>query len=143
MSTQPEAILEAILEANLVKQLSEELGYEKVLIADEETLKANLKRQLEKHNKTTLSDTEFARILNHLNKGNVFEKAKILRDKFALPKDNGTTEYIEQNSDEYRILRGLELRELKQNLGDDIHVVTKELKNAKKYKKGLLQQTFV
>jgi len=137
------AILEAILEANLVKQLSEELGYEKVLIADEETLKANLKRQLEKHNKTTLSDTEFARILNHLNKGNVFEKAKILRDKFALPKDNGTTEYIEQNSDEYRILRGLELRELKQNLGDDIHVVTKELKNAKKYKKGLLQQTFV
>ncbi len=86
---------EAILEENLVKQLSETLGYEKVLIKDEEDLKANLKRQLEKHNKTTISDSEFNKILNHLNKGNVFEKAKILRDKFALPKDDGTTSYIE------------------------------------------------
>ena len=48
-----------------------------------------------KNNKTTISDTEFDRILNHLNKGNVFEKAKILRDKFALLKDNGDTSYIE------------------------------------------------
>jgi len=91
MTTQPESILEA----NLIKQLSETLGYEKVLIKDEEDLKANLKRQLEKHNKTTISPTEFNKILNHLNKGNVFEKAKILRDKFALPKDEGTTSYIE------------------------------------------------
>jgi len=90
MTTQPEAILEA----NLVKQL-DGLGYKKVLIKDEEALKSNLKSQLEKHNKKTFSDTEFARILNHLNKGSVFEKAKILRDKFALPKDDGTTEYIE------------------------------------------------
>jgi type I restriction enzyme, R subunit len=91
LSTQPEAILEA----GLVKQLSEELGYEKILIKDEDALKANFKGQLERHNKTTLSDSEFARVLNHLNKGNVFEKAKILRDKYALPKDDGTTEYIE------------------------------------------------
>lgn len=86
---------EAILEENLVKQLSETLGYEKVLIKDEESLKTNLKKQLEKHNKTTISDSEFNKILNHLNKGNVFEKAKILRDKFALLKDDGTTSYIE------------------------------------------------
>jgi len=86
---------EAILEENLVKQLSITLGYEKVLIRDEAELKANLKRQLEKHNRTTISDSEFGKILNHLNKGNVFEKAKILRDKFALPKDDGTTSYIE------------------------------------------------
>ena len=91
MSTQSEAILEE----NLIKQLSETLGYEKVLIKDEEELKANLKRQLEKHNKTTISPTEFHKILNHLNKGNVFEKAKILRDKFALLKDDGTTSWIE------------------------------------------------
>ncbi len=86
---------EAILEENLIKQLSTTLGYEKVLIKDEEELKANLKRQLEKHNRTTISDSEFNKILNHLNKGNVFEKAKILRDKFALQKDDGTTSYIE------------------------------------------------
>lgn len=85
---------EAVLEDNLVKQLASG-GYEKVTINDEKSLLANLKTQLEKHNKTTLSDTEFDRILNHLNKGNVFEKAKILRDKFALLKDDGETTYIE------------------------------------------------
>ena len=51
--------------------------------------------KLEKHNKVRLSDTEFSRVLNHLNKGNVFEKAQILRDKFALLKDDGDTQYIE------------------------------------------------
>ncbi|MBD3829552.1 MAG: type I restriction endonuclease subunit R [Arcobacter sp.] len=86
---------EAVLEENLVKQLVSQ-GYEKVTIKDEEQLKANLKSQLEKHNKTTLSNTEFAKILNHLNKGNVFEKAKILRDKYALLRDDNTTiTYIE------------------------------------------------
>ena len=90
MSTQSEAILEE----NLLKQLIS-LGYEKLLIRDEAELLANLKKQLEKHNKTTFDDIEFARILNHLNKGNVFEKAKILRDKYALTCNDGTTKYIE------------------------------------------------
>lgn len=85
---------EAVLEENLLKQLASQ-GYEKVSIKDEDALLANLKSQLEKHNKTTLSDTEFNRVLNHLNKGNVFEKAKILRDKFGLLKDDGETTYIE------------------------------------------------
>ena len=85
---------EAVLEENLLKQLVSQ-GYEKVTIKDEDALLANLKSQLEKHNKTTLSDTEFNRVLNHLNKGNVFEKAKILRDKFGLLKDDGETTYIE------------------------------------------------
>lgn len=90
MSTQSEAILED----NLLKQLVS-LGYEKVSITNESELLANLKAQLEKHNKTTLNEVEFARILNHLNKGNVFEKAKILRDKYALVREDGTTKYIE------------------------------------------------
>lgn len=90
MSIQPEAVLEY----NLIRQL-ESQGFEKVTINDEDSLLSNLKTQLEKHNKTTISDTEFKRLLNHLNKGNVFEKAKILRDKFVLPCDDGTTKYIE------------------------------------------------
>lgn len=85
---------EAILEENLIKQLVEN-QYEKVVIKDDKELEQNLKKQLAKHNKTTITDTEFKRILNHLNKGNVFEKAKILRDKFVLPCDDGTTKYIE------------------------------------------------
>ncbi len=85
---------EAVLEANLVKQLVKQ-GYESVSIPDEAALFANFRSQLEKHNKVSLTDTEFSRVLNHLNKGNVFEKAKILRDKFALLNDDGDTQYIE------------------------------------------------
>ena len=72
MTTQPEQILEDNLIAQLV-----ELGYTYVAIKDENDLFANFKSQLEKHNKVTLSDTEFKLILNHLNKGNVFDRAKI------------------------------------------------------------------
>src|SRR5574344_2405694 len=85
---------EATLEENLLKQL-QTLGYEKVLIKDDKEPETNIKKQLEIHNKTTFSDNEFKRVLNHLNKGNVFEKAKILRDKFALLCDDGTSKYIE------------------------------------------------
>jgi type I restriction enzyme, R subunit len=46
---------EAVLEENLIRQLSGELGYEKVIIKDESDLLSNLKSQLEKHNKTTIS----------------------------------------------------------------------------------------
>ncbi|MEA3499111.1 MAG: HsdR family type I site-specific deoxyribonuclease, partial [Campylobacterota bacterium] len=90
MSTQSESILEE----NLLKQL-ELQEYERVVIKDDKALEENLKTQLEKHNKTTISDIEFKRVLNHLNKGKVFEKAKILRDKFNLQRDDGTTKYIE------------------------------------------------
>ena len=85
---------EAVLEANLIKQLVS-LEYEKVSVISEDELLVNLKSQLEKHNKTSFTASEFKRIINHLNKGTVFEKAKILRDKFALTRDDGTNTYIE------------------------------------------------
>ena len=85
---------EYILEENLIKQL-QVLGYQKVLIKDESGLIANLKTQLEKHNKVSLSEQEFKQVLNQLSKGNIFEKAKILRDKVEYKKDNGETGYIE------------------------------------------------
>lgn len=90
MSTQSEAILEE----NLIKQLID-LKYEKVSIKDDKQLEKNLKSQLEKHNKTTISNSEFKKILNYLNGGSVFEKAKKLRDKYVLNRDDGTTSYIE------------------------------------------------
>lgn len=85
---------EQTLENNLIAQL-ETLGFDKVRIDDEDALLVNLKAQLEKHNSVTLSDSEFKQILNKLAKGNIFEKAKILRDKIAFTKDDGTTGYIE------------------------------------------------
>lgn len=84
---------EQALENSLVKQL-EGMRYERVVIYDEEMLFVNLKLQIEKHNGIKLSDKEFERILNHLDKGNVFDRAKILRDKMHLVRDNGENKYI-------------------------------------------------
>ncbi len=97
MNIQPEIALEN----KLVKQLTG-LGYERVNITTEEELLSNLKSQLEKHNNVKFSDEEFAKVLNHLNKGNVFERAKILRDKFSFKRENGETIYINfLNQDEW------------------------------------------
>lgn len=97
MSRQPEAILES----NLIKQL-EGLKYDRIVIADEVALLANLKGQLEAFNKTDFSAREFDAILNHLSKGNVFEKAKTLRDRFQLNRDDGQSFYVRfYNSDDW------------------------------------------
>jgi type I restriction enzyme, R subunit len=84
---------EAILEANLIRQLVG-LGYESLKIQDGEAFVNNLKQQLELFNNTVFSAKEFDSILNHLAKGNVFEKAKTLRDRFALNREDGTSFYV-------------------------------------------------
>lgn len=85
---------EQALENNLIKQL-QELGFERVFVNDEAGLIINLKHQLEKHNKIELSDNEFKQVLNKLKKGNIFEKATILRDKVDYIADDGRVKYIE------------------------------------------------
>lgn len=90
MTTQPEQILEN----NLISQL-EKLSYKKLRINDESDLLINLKAQLEMHNKVTLSDNDFKQILNYINKGNIFERAKILRDRVPYTNDKGETKTIE------------------------------------------------
>jgi len=84
---------EATLEKKLVNQLVG-LGYAQVQIHDSEALLSNLQSQLEAFNKTTFTAKEFDAILNHLAKGNVFEKAKTLRDRFHLAKEDGTSFYV-------------------------------------------------
>ena len=84
---------EAILEQALMSQLHG-LGYSFVPVHDGEALLTNLKSQLERFNTTTFTTKEFAAILNHLAKGNVFEKAKTLRDRLNLAKEDGTTFYV-------------------------------------------------
>lgn len=86
---------EQILEEQLVAQLKK-LGYKYAFIADEKALLANLKTQLEKHNHIQFSDSEFEKVLNILNKGSVFEKAKVLREKkHHIIRDNGDNLYFE------------------------------------------------
>lgn len=85
---------EAELEKNLLTRLTG-LGYEPVAIRDEVELLSNLKRQLEKHNRIIFSDTEFDKILNQLDKGSVFDRAKTLRDRFQLTRDDGSSVYLQ------------------------------------------------
>ena len=90
MTTEPEQVLEG----NLISQLVG-LGYKLVHLKTEEELLKNLKLQLEKHNNTQLSELEFQQVLNKISKGNIFERAKILRDKVDFTKDTGETGYLE------------------------------------------------
>lgn len=85
---------ELALEESLVAQLMEN-GYSRVTIRDEDDLISNLKTQLEKYNNRTFTDGDFKLILNHLTKTtNVFEKAKILRDKFSFKNADNETVYV-------------------------------------------------
>lgn len=90
MAKQPEQILEE----QLITQL-QELGYERVTIPNEDALLVNLKNQLEKHNGVVFSDKEFEKVLNILSKGSVFEKARTLREKQHIIRDNGDNLYFE------------------------------------------------
>ncbi len=85
---------EQILEEQLIAQLRK-LSYAYVTITDEKTLLTNLKSQLEKHNGVVFSDQEFEKVINVLNRGSVFEKAKLLREKQHLVRDNGDNLYFE------------------------------------------------
>ena len=90
MSRQPEQILEEQLITKL-----QELGYALVYVQNEAELIANLKAQLEKHNNIRFSNKEFDKVLNILSKGSVFEKAKTLREKQHIVRDNGDNLYFE------------------------------------------------
>lgn len=85
---------EQVLEEMLIAQL-QKLGYQYISIVNEAGLLANLKKQLEKHNNITLSSTEFDKVMNLLNKGSIFEKAKTLRQRQHIVKDNGENLYFE------------------------------------------------
>ncbi len=107
MAIQPEQVLED----NLITQLVM-LGYQVAPITDEKSLLANLKQQLETLNGLSstgsckvsgalLSDNEFNQILNALSKGSVFEKAKKLRDRLQVNRDDGTALYIQFLADDW------------------------------------------
>ena len=87
---------EAALETGLVQTL-QQMSYEYIQIDEGTNLKENFKRQLEIHNKKQLAEhgrerfteAEFDKILLYLEGGSRFEKAKKLRDLFALELENG------------------------------------------------------
>jgi len=81
------------LENTLINQL-QRLGFTLVNIQDTNDLYVNLLKQLEKFNNTEFSEYEFDQIVNYLHKGDRFQKAKTLRDRFVLHRDDGTTFWV-------------------------------------------------
>lgn len=85
------------LETQLVEQLVG-MHYEQVFVTDEVSMKANLKKQIEIHNRlesVPLTDSEFNRIFLHLTKGNeVIDRARTLRDRYQLQREDGTEKWL-------------------------------------------------
>ncbi|MGR5942592.1 type I restriction endonuclease subunit R [Enterobacter sp. C4G1] len=85
------------LETQLVDQLVG-IHYEQVFVTDEASMKANLKKQIEIHNRletAPLTDTEFNRVFQHLTKGNeVIDRARTLRDRYHLQREDGTEKWL-------------------------------------------------
>lgn len=89
--TQPEQVMEDELVAQLIG-----LDYSRATVTDEASMLANLKAQLEAFNGVKLTPGEFTKVLHHLNKSaGVFNKAKTLRDRMKLEKEDGDTVYLE------------------------------------------------
>ena len=93
---------EDALEKGLIKTLTD-MAYEYVVIGSEEGLYTNLKKQLEKHNakelalhnRTELTDSEFEKVLLHLEGGTIFEKAEKLRTLKEFELENGERVWLE------------------------------------------------
>ena len=93
---------EAALENALIHAL-EQMSYEYVKIEEESNLRDNFKCQLEKHNRKQLAEigrehfteSEFEKILLHLEGGSRFEKSKKLRDLYPLETENGERVWVE------------------------------------------------
>lgn len=90
MNAQPEQLLEN----NLIDQLVG-LGYNYITLKDEQDVISNFKQQIEKHNKITLTEAEFKQILIYINKGNTFERAKILRSRIPYVNNLGENKTIQ------------------------------------------------
>ena len=89
---------EAELEKNFIEDLQEQ-GYEYLAIKTEDELVENLKKQIEKLNKITLSETEWARFYGHYlanDTEGIVEKTFSIQSDYikVLPRDDGSTKNI-------------------------------------------------
>ena len=66
----------------------------------EQVIKFNADKLIEVKGSASLSDSEFERIVQRLDNHSVYESAKILREKWVLPLDDGKTVYISFLSDD-------------------------------------------
>ena len=89
---------EAELEKNFIEDLQEQ-GYEYLAIKTEDELEENLKKQIEKLNHITFSETEWARFYGHYlanDTEGIVEKTFSIQSDYikVLPRDDGSTKNI-------------------------------------------------
>ena len=91
------------VELRFIERL-ESIGYDYADLTNYADVILNFRDKITEFNKVqlveakgeaTLSDAEFSRIMNHLDNKSVYESAKLLRDKYVLPLDNGKTVYLD------------------------------------------------
>lgn len=96
-------ISEYDVETKFIDRL-ESIGYNYVDLKDYSDVIENFRKQLAAFNapklmeakgESAFSDAEFDRVMIHLDNHSVYESAKLLRDKYILPLDNGKTVYLE------------------------------------------------
>lgn len=89
---------------NILIDCLESIGYSFIKLNTYEDVLANFRAQLaefnakkleEKGHAASFSDTEFNRIMIHMDNHSVYESAKILRDKYILQLDNGENVYLD------------------------------------------------
>ena len=89
---------------NLFIDRLESIGYKFVEMTDYDDVVTNFREQLavfnaaklvEAKGEASFSDAEFGRVMIHVDNHSVYESAKILRDKYILPLDNGKTVYLD------------------------------------------------
>ncbi len=90
---------EAELEKRLIDDLINYKNYTRVSCPDESAIEKNFREQITLLNQASLngaplSDKEFERILVHIKGKSVYESAITLRDKFILPRDDGSEVYL-------------------------------------------------
>ena len=82
----------------------ESIGYQYIELKNYDDVISNFRIELAEFNATKLmeakgiaefSDSEFARIMIHLDNKSVYESAKLLRDKYVLTLDSGKTVYLD------------------------------------------------
>lgn len=89
-SRRPQGVREQDIETALVAKPPDLKHTERPDIRDRATLEANFRQKFEALNRVSLTDGEFARLLDELVTPDVFTAARVLRDQNDFSRDDGT-----------------------------------------------------
>lgn len=81
---------ESQIEQNFISKLKDLKYTYRDDIRDKQTLEQNFRQKFESLNRVNLSNAEFSRLLEQIITPNVFNSAKILRERNSFERDDGT-----------------------------------------------------